>query len=63
MESAGDIDSPYNSDRDAPADSYASAKDASTAKLSNGASIPPQEDNNFQSAISAWRSTLCNGCK
>ena len=61
MESAADIDSPYNSDRDAPSDSYTSAKDVSAAKLSNGTSISPQEDNKFQSAISAWRSALCNG--
>lgn len=61
MESAADTDSPYDSDRDAPADSFISAKDASTAKLSNGASLAPQEDNKFQSAISAWRSALHNG--
>ncbi|CAF9923738.1 MAG: hypothetical protein ALECFALPRED_002535 [Alectoria fallacina] len=53
---AGDTASPYESDRDGPGvgDSSDAIKNASTTLLSNGIS-PSQEDNKFQSAISAWR--------
>ena len=53
----GDSVSPYESDRDGPGDSSNDTKNTSSTPLSNGDSPSSQEDNKFQSAISAWRST------
>ncbi len=58
-----DTGSPYVSDQDAPSNSSISVKDISTAKLSNGGPLTTQEDNKFQSAISAWRSEFFLGAK
>lgn len=52
---AEDAGSPYISDQDAPSNSSISVRDIPTAKLSNGGPLTTQEDNKFQSAISAWR--------
>ena len=57
MDSAGDTVSPYESDRDAPTDSNVAKKVASSDKLSNVAAST--DENKFQGAISAWRSTIC----
>lgn len=51
----GDIGSPYDSDREGPIDSSTANHNASAAVLSNGNAS--EEENKFQSAISAWRST------
>lgn len=51
----GDTASPYESDRDGPADSSNATKNAPSILLSNGDSPSSHEDNKFQSAISAWR--------
>ena len=52
--------SPYNSDDEGPIVNSTTTKDTSAARLSNGGSS--QEENKFQSAISAWRSVYfeCN---
>ena len=60
---AEDTGSPYASDQDAPSNSSVLVKDISTTKLSNGGPLATQEDNKFQSAISAWRSELLLGAK
>ena len=51
---AGDPGSPYDSDRDGPVDDDAAAGEAPHSRLSNGNAT--EEENKFQSAISAWRS-------
>ena len=55
----GDTVSLYESDRDGPGNGSNATKNASNTPLSNGDSLSSQEDNKFQSAISAWRSTDC----
>ena len=56
MESAVDTVSLYESDGDAPAVTTGEATEASEAQLRNG--VGPRTENKFQSAISAWRSSL-----
>lgn len=58
----GDTASLYERDREDPGDSAKATNNASTTFLSNGDSLSSQEDNKFQSAISAWRSTGCKSC-
>lgn len=55
VSAGGDTASPYESDRDGPRDTSNSTKNASSTLLSNGDSPYSQEDNKFQTAISAWR--------
>ena len=47
-------ESPYDSGQDGPTDKSTSVKTTSTTLLSSGDSS--EEENKFQSAISAWRS-------
>lgn len=50
----GEPGSPYDSDHDGLINGSTTTKNASTGLLSNGPSY--EEENKFQSAISAWRS-------
>ena len=54
---AGDAGSPYDSDRDGQTDVIPGSKGAPQTKLTNG-DTTEEEENKFQSAISAWRSML-----
>ncbi|KAM0799670.1 CASP C terminal-domain-containing protein [Usnea florida] len=55
ISAGGDTASPYESDRDGPRDTLNSTNKASSTLSRNGDSLYSEEDNKFQTAISAWR--------